>query len=286
MFNWTPYYANALDILSIALLIYSLLLFIKHTRSFTVFFGLAITIGMYILARAMDLKLTLLALQYFVGISVVIFVVVFQTELRKYFELLGLIGSRQINVGKLPKKSPELGSLVRSCIEMAKNRCGALIVVSGKDLVDDFIDGGIDLDGVISDEIILSIFHPDSDGHDGALIITNNRIAKFGAHLPLSVNFKELGKHGTRHSAGLGLSENIDALCIVVSEEKGTISVCREGKLKTLEDPALLEKELDKFLKVKYPKRTEDGILHIFKHNLHLKLSAIVLALVFWFLNK
>lgn len=286
MINWLSYFTSAFDIAIISLFIYSILLFFKRSRSYTVFIGLVIAVGLYILAKYLDLRLTLLALRYFVSISVVVFVVVFQTELRKYFELLGLIGARQIRTKKFLIKSAEMNEVLRACGEMAKHKHGALLIIKGRDDIDEFIEGGVELDGIISEETILSTFYPSSPGHDGAMIISNNRISKFEAHLPLSVNFKEIGKHGTRHAAGLGMSENTDALCIVISEEKGTISVCRDGKMKTLEDIRNLENEIDKFDKAKYEATSGGAFAHLFKHNLWLKIASISLGLAFWMFNK
>lgn len=286
MINWLSYFAYALDIILISLLIYSVMVFFKRSRSYTVFIGLVIAVGLYVLAKSLDLRLTLLAIRYFVSISVVVFVVVFQTELRMYFELLGLIGTRQIGSKKFATKSQEMNEVFRACVEMAKHKHGALIVIKGTDDIDRFIEGGTKLDGIITDETILSTFYPNSSGHDGAMIISNNRIDKFETHLPLSVNFKEIGKRGTRHAAALGMSENTDALCIVVSEEKGTVSVCKDGRMKSLEDPNNLENEIDTFIKARY-KETSRGIFaNVFRHNFWLKLVSVSLALAFWLINR
>ena len=155
--------------------------------------------------------------------------------------------------------------------------------MQGKDNIDSVIDGGTILDGVISEELLLSIFDPSSDGHDGAVIIADNRIAKFGAHLPLSTNFKALGKNGLRHSAALGLSENSDALCIAVSEEKGHIAICSEGKIKQLSNTTDLDKELNKYIKEKFEPKDENRILALFKENLLFKGIAITTAVILWF---
>jgi diadenylate cyclase len=281
--KWHLYVTDFLDIFIIALLIYSLFVFFRRTKTITVFMGFAIAIGLYVFAEIFNLYLTLLALRYIAGISVIIFVIIFQNEIRKYFEFLGLLGTRQIKVGPLASRSPSTTEIIQSTVRMAQAKIGALIVIQGKDNIDPFIDGGIDLDGVISEEVLLSIFDPHSEGHDGALIISNNRIAKFSAHLPLSTNFKEIGKQGTRHSAALGLSENTDALCIVASEEKGKISVCKDGKLKTLDDFVELEKELDKYIKSKFNNKNKNSWNIIFNQNLVLKIGALGLAGIIWF---
>ncbi len=243
------------------------------------------TMGLYLFAKYFNLYLTWYLLQYFVGVSLVIFVIIFQSEIRKYFEFLGLIGTRQIKVGRLAPKSPLLGEIVQSCVRMAQAKIGALIVIQGNDDIVNFTEGGTALDGVISEDIIQSIFDPHSDGHDGALIIRNNRISKFGTHLPLSTNFKEIGKHGTRHSAALGITEVSDAFSIVVSEEKGKISISKEGKLKTLNEFSDLEKELEKYTRAKFSPKPENPFIHIFKHNLWLKGGAILTASLLWFFS-
>ncbi|HLB51577.1 TIGR00159 family protein [candidate division WWE3 bacterium RIFCSPHIGHO2_12_FULL_38_15] len=279
------YLTDFLDIIIIALFIYSLFIFFRNTRTYMVFLGLAIALSLYVVARYLNLYLTSLTLRYFAGVSVIVFAIIFQAEIRKYFEILGLLGTRQIRAGTLASKSPSATEIIQACVKMAQSKIGALIVIQGNDNMDPFIEGGIPLDGVISEEVILSIFDPHSEGHDGALIINNNRIIKFGAHLPLSTNFKDLGKLGTRHSAALGLSENVDALCIVCSEEKGKISICREGKLKTLDDFTELEKEFEKYIKSKFSLKKINLFTYVVKHNFGLKLGALVFAAIVWLLT-
>lgn len=287
LFNlrWNLYLTDFMDIVIITLLIYSFFIFILKTRSYMVFFGLAIAAGLYVVAETFNLYLTFLALRYFVGVSILLFVIIFQTEIRKYFEFLGLMGTRQIKVGKFASRSPSTAEMIQACVRMAQTKTGALIVIQGKDSLESFVEGGTDLDGVISEDVLLSIFDPHSAGHDGAVIITNNRIAKFGAHLPLSTNFREIGKHGTRHSAALGLSENSDALCIVVSEEKGKISVARDGRLKALAQFTDLERHLTRFIREKYGDDSSNNLSGFFRHNLGLKIGAIVFSVLVWFFS-
>lgn len=281
--NNNLFVTDFLDILIVAFVIYSIFMFLRRTRSYLVFFGLAIAGGLYLISKIFNLYLTFITLRYFVGVAVVIFVIVFQIEIRKYLEFLGLIGTRRIKSTKLAPRSPTTSEIIEACIKMAKEKIGALIVLKGDDDIDSLIDGGKTLDGIISEEILLSLFDPSSDGHDGAVIIRNNRISKFGAHLPLSTNFKEIGKHGTRHSAALGLAENSDALCIVVSEEKGKISIAQNGKLKKLQQFEDLDKELTKYIKHKFELRKDNRPLSFVKNNWHFKLGAIVLATLLWF---
>lgn len=283
-FKGNVYPTDFLDILIIALLIYSLFVFLRNTRTYLVFFGIAITVGLYFAAKSLNLYVTLLTLRYFVGVAALIFVIIFQNEIRKYFEFLGLVGTRQIKVGPLAPRSPTTAEIIQACVKMAQTKTGALIIIQGKDDIDQFIDGGIDLDALISEELLLSIFDDHSEGHDGAVIIKNNRVSKFSAHLPLSTNFKEIGKHGTRHSAGLGLSEVSDSLAIIVSEEKGTISICKEGKMKSLQQFTDLEKELDKYIKSKFiPTPPANFISRSLKRDFILKVGALLTAFIVWF---
>ncbi|KKS03626.1 MAG: putative membrane protein [candidate division WWE3 bacterium GW2011_GWF2_41_45] len=278
------YVTDLFDIVIIALLIYSLFLFLRNTRTLMVFLGLAIAAALYIFAKSFNLYVTLLALRYFVGVSVLIFVIIFQNEIRKYFEFLGLIGSRQLKVLPLTSRSPVTSEIIQACVRMAQLKIGVLIVIQGKDSLDQHIDGGVALDGVISEELLSSIFEPRSYGHDGAVIINNNRVSKFATHLPLSTNFKEIGKHGTRHSAAVGITEITDAFCIVVSEETGKISVAKDGKMKTLQEFTDLEKEFEKYIKAKFPKNTKENKLsRIIKQDFLLRLGSMVAAGVIWF---
>jgi uncharacterized protein (TIGR00159 family) len=249
-----------------------------------VFLGVVFTLSLFIIAKTLNLYLTSLVLQYFIGVSVIIFVVIFQNEIRKYFELLGLAGTRRIKMTAFTNVLPSTAETIQACVKMARSKTGALIIIQGIDDLEPYMEGGIVLDGMISEEAILSIFDPTSEGHDGAMIIRNNRIYKFGVHLPLSTNFKELGKHGTRHSAALGISEVSDALAIAVSEEKGTISLCREAKMRTLTEYALLEKELDKYIKLKFAKLQDGVFKKTFMHNIALKALAVGVSCLIWFI--
>jgi len=248
-----------------------------------VFLGLIIIVSLYVLALVFHLYLTTLTLQYFFGVSVVVFVIIFQSEIRKYFETLGLLSTRQIRSKTMLAKSPSGSEIFQACVKMAQAKIGSLIVIRGSDSLDPLIEGGTLLDGEISEEVIVSMFDPHTSGHDGAMIISNNRIYKFSTHLPLSSNFSEIGKRGTRHTAALGLSERCDALCIVVSEETGQISVCINGRLKTLADPLDLEKELDKFIREKYFPKKETVIVQVFSRNLPIKISSLGAAGLLWF---
>ena len=160
--------------------------------------------------------------------------VVFQKEIRRFFRWLSLPRKSQ-RVGKATNQTEEVSAyIVRAVSEMAKDKTGALIVLTGNSPIDDIVEGGFDLDGKISTPLLLSIFDPHTPGHDGAVLIEDQRIKKFGLHLPLAEDFKGFSTMGTRHRAAIGITERADSLAIVVSEERGTISVAEEGNLRTL----------------------------------------------------
>ncbi|MCX7661146.1 MAG: diadenylate cyclase, partial [Candidatus Omnitrophica bacterium] len=146
------------------------------------------------------------------------------------------------------------------------------------------LEAGIDLDGLLSATILEAIFDPHTPTHDGAVIIEGSRITKFSTHLPLSSNIEEIGRFGTRHAAALGISERTDSLCIVVSEEKSTVSVAWEGRLSVLKDPGELFDILAKFYQKNFPKLDRPLFLDfITGHSLE-KVLAIILALTVWYI--
>jgi hypothetical protein len=137
--------------------------------------------------------------------------------------------------------------LSRTIFEMAERRCGALVVLPGRDLVGRHIDCAEPLDGVVSRPLLLSLFDPGSVGHDGAVVIEGERVTSFAGHLPLSTNVLEIDARGTRHSAALGLSEATDALVITVSEERGEVTIAHRARITPVESAEELEGALLRF---------------------------------------
>src|SRR5688572_229367 len=199
---------DIIDILFVAVLLYTATAFLKQTRAAFIIRGIFILAAIYILARYLDLQLTAWIFQGFFAIFLIIIVVIFQEELRQIFE--------RIAVWSLTRDDPSLRSdaadiLIGTVADLAKDKIGALIVIEGKDPIARHIMGGIELEGKISEPLLKSIFDPHSPGHDGAVIIKNDQIARFAAHLPLSKDFRQLARVGTRHGAALGLAELSDA---------------------------------------------------------------------------
>lgn len=277
------YIADFFDVIIITLFLYSAILLFKQTRSYLPLIGIGILVFTYAISQVFHLFLTSLALQSFFSAFFIVLVVIFQEELRRFFEFIAAWSTRQKAEKPITIASAALNELVQAVAHMAHQRIGALIVLTGKENIERYVEGGKELDGLLSEELILSIFDATSPGHDGAMIIQKNRIVKFGAHLPLSNNFKEIGKHGTRHSATLGMAERSDAFIIVVSEEQGTISIGYSGKLKTLKNIGELEKELARFLKEKFPEETYRSWEAVLKKNAPEKVIAFMGAAMMWF---
>ena len=196
--------------------------------------GLAFLGVFYLIAQQFELQLTAWIFQGFFAVLVVVVVVVFQDDLRRLFEQIATLGLRR----KAPRPDrSHLGRLIRGLHQLAAKRRGALVVLPGREPIERHLQGGVSLDAEISEELLDSLFDPGSAGHDGALVMDENKIARFGVHLPLSENRDELKGGSTRHAAALGLAERSDALCLVVSEERGTIGIAARGQLEVLGDP-------------------------------------------------
>ena len=216
--------------------------YVRHTQARAAVVGLALLFATYAAATALDLKLTASLFQAFFAVVVLVLVVVFHEDLRRFFEQLG--SWRFWRAGEPGSSSETIDSLTRVVSGLAAQRTGALIVIPGREPLGRHIDGGIPLGGRMSEPLLYSIFDPSSPGHDGAVVLRGQIVERFAAHLPLSANHEVLGTRGTRHAAALGLSERCDAICIVVSEERGAVSIARAGELRTLARPEDLSVEL------------------------------------------
>lgn len=272
-----------LDIIVVACLIYSIVLLFKKTHSLFLFNGIAVLVLIYIFARYFNLYLTSYLFSFFFGFFVIIFIVVFQRELRRLFEWLSLWRRFPYSKREL---IPDFVSIqvIEAVLALARAKIGALIVFPGEEPIELVAGGGIALAGRVSAELLQSIFDTSSPGHDGAVIIQGGRVRSFGVHLPLAR--EGIKKFGTRHRAALGLAERSDAFIIVVSEEKGTISIAEDGDIKILaEDSASdeLSSRLHDFLREHL---LEDGAQSKKWHpliNWKEKFSSLALAFFLWY---
>ncbi len=224
-------WADLVDIGAASLLLWMAMQGLRTARARATGAGLLVLGGFYLLARHLQLALTSWLLQGIAALFLLIVVVVFQDEIRTFFEQVPRFFSRR---RRLPPPLYIAEVLAEALSDFAHRHWGALIVLPGKAPLGALIKGGIPLDGYLSKPLLLSLFDPGSPGHDGAALVEGRRIARFACHLPLSVDVSKFKGRGTRHAAALGLSERCDALVLVVSEETGSISVAHRGTLQTL----------------------------------------------------
>jgi len=272
---------DVLDVAFVALLLYAAIVALRTARGGLVLAGIGILLAAYVAASQIGMQLTAWLFQGFFAIFVVILVVVFQGELRQLFERIAVLGLRRGRVD-LPS-DPAAAALVRAVADLARTHTGALLVLEGHDPIERHVEGGIPLDARLSEPLLLSLFDKHSPGHDGAVIVRGDRLARFAVHLPLSSDFAQLGHRGTRHSAALGLAERTDALCVVVSEERGVVSLAHAGRLRELDRPELLEPALRAFLDDLSPRITRrDVLLRSLRERWLEKVAAAGIALVLW----
>ncbi|MDQ3880388.1 MAG: diadenylate cyclase CdaA [Chloroflexota bacterium] len=225
---------SLIDIAVVAFLIYGLFILIRGTRALQGVIGLSVLYAVYLIAQFFELRLLSTLLQAGAVVGLFAIVVVFQPELRRALEQLGRVGSvnrlfthREASaVDRMAREVSRAGRL------LAEERHGALIVLERETGLHDLTaESGITLDAELSAELLLSIFFPRSPLHDGAVVISGTRVVAAGVLLPLSNNVLDSGRYGTRHRAAIGVSEQTDAIVVVVSEESGSISLVRQGRI-------------------------------------------------------
>lgn len=247
--------SDLVDVTIVAALLWMGIVWLRTTRARQAFIGLGILGGFYLLAQQFELRLTVRLFQGFFAAGVLVLIVVFQDDLRRLFERIAVAGLRR----RRPRPGPDvLARVVEAVGQLAAARVGALIVLPGRDPLTRYLEGGVYLRGHVSVPLLRSLFDDHSPGHDGAAVLEGNVISRFAVHLPLS-DSDARGAGGTRHAAALGLAERSDALCIVVSEERGTISVARDGRLWVVSGPEALDRVLREFLRAVHPPRDVSG---------------------------
>ncbi len=258
---------DIVEIIIIAFLFYTVLVWIKSTRAWMLFKGLTVILVFVLAAAIFQMSTILWLAEKTLNVGVIALVIIFQPELRRALEQLGrksfLIGMASIDFGKdqvetISEKT--INELIRACVEMGKVKTGALIVIEDTVVLSEYERTGIAVDAVLTNQLLLNIFEKNTPLHDGAIIIRGNRIVSATCYLPLSDNMQLSKELGTRHRAAVGISEISDSLTIVVSEETGGISVAREGGLVRNLDQEGLRKHL-KALQKYEPDTRRKGIL-------------------------
>ena len=232
--RWT----DIVEILIIAFLVYQIMKWAKTTRAWSLFKGMVVILVFILLAVVFHMNTILWIVRNVISIAAISLVVVLQPELRRALETLGQ-KNYLASILNLDLQNEEEGlfsnhtidEIVRGCVEMGKAKTGALIVIEQNQPLTEYERTGIDVDGVVSSQLLINIFEHNTPLHDGAVIIRGNRITSATCYLPLSDNLYLSKELGTRHRAGVGISENTDSLTIIVSEETGKISVAYKGNL-------------------------------------------------------
>ncbi len=274
--------AEIIDIFLVATLLYTAVVWAQRTRAALVVRGILVFGGIYIIARYLELQMVAWIFQGFFAIFLIMIVVIFQEELRHLFEQTAVWSLNFKKPRSLRSESSDV--IARTLADLAKSKTGALIVIRGKDPLERHITGGIPLDGKLSGPLLRSIFDTHSPGHDGAVLVEDRQITRFAAHLPLSKDLSQTANAGTRHSAALGLAELCDALCLVVSEERGQVSVARNSRLRLVDNLREIAAAIDDFLQEKFPTQENKGnSLDLFRKNWIAKAASLSLALGFWY---
>jgi diadenylate cyclase len=221
-------FSAAIDIVIVAVLIYQFLLIIRGRRAVHVLIGVGVLALIYALAVWVKLDLLHTILATLAPYTAIALIVMFQSELRRALARLGrrpFLGVSQIERRELSQE------VVLAVSRMSQNKVGALIVLERKIGLRTFVESGVNLDAVVSRDLLCSVFHPGGPLHDGAVIIQGDRITAAACFLPLTTNPLLVSELGTRHRAALGISEESDCMAVVVSEETGKISVAAFGEI-------------------------------------------------------
>lgn len=245
-FNLT---VDLLDIIIVAFLFYRLFLLIRGTRASQMFIGLFLLIVLSIVAQWLNLNAVNWILSSLKTVWVIAFVILFQPELRKALSLLGQ--NRILGAFLKVEQSGTVSEIVKACQQLSMKNIGAIIVIEQDVGLRNYIETGTPLDARVTSDLLVTIFTPPGPLHDGAVIVDKNRVIAAGCILPLSQNPRLGTSLGTRHRAGLGLSEETDAITIIVSEETGMISLAMGGKLKRKLDLNTLRNDLIEHVGVK-----------------------------------
>ncbi|MBR5247682.1 MAG: diadenylate cyclase CdaA [Lachnospiraceae bacterium] len=255
---------DMMEILIIAFLVYHIILWIQASRAWYLLKGLAVVGGFWLLAAFFKMHTILWLAENIAPFAVTAIVVVLQPEIRRALEDLG---KRNVLTSLIPFDSSRkvdsvfdektINEITKACMEMGKAKTGALIVIEHKVPLSDYERTGIDVDGMVTNQLLINIFEHNTPLHDGAVIIRGNRITSATCYLPLTDNM-DLGKElGTRHRAGIGISEVTDSLTVIVSEETGRISVAEGGRLDRMNDAEMLKARLRTLLVT--PEEEEKG---------------------------
>ena len=251
--GWT----GLIEIAIISVGVYGILRFVLDTRAGALLKGLLIVLAFVVFCRVLQLNTLLFLLSKLAAFAVTALVIIFQPELRRALEQLGgsknpfrvisSLLSGEDGSNEMTRQTVE--ELVNASFLLGRAKTGALMVLEREDSLKDIVRTGIDVDGIVTSQLLINIFEKNTPLHDGAVVIRRNRVLSATAYLPLSEN-REISKAlGTRHRAAIGISEVTDSLTIVVSEETGHVSVAQNGRLQVVNSPEALTEILVQMIK-------------------------------------
>lgn len=239
----TIHKTDVVEIIILAFLVYYILAWIKNTKAWALLKGVIVIVVFILLAAFFQMNTILWIVRNVFSIAAIAIVVVLQPELRKALEELGQknffstlvsFDSGKTEGGLFSDRT--VNEIAKACVEMGKVKTGALIVIEQHQSLKEYERTGIDVDGIVSSQLLINIFEHNTPLHDGAVIVRGNRVVSATCYLPLSDNMALSKELGTRHRAGVGISEVTDSLTLIVSEETGKISVAYGGRLERAVD--------------------------------------------------
>ncbi len=241
-----------IDIMVVSYCFYLLLRFVKESRAFQLLKGVIIILVVAFIANVLNLSTISYLITAFLQVSPVLLIVMFQPEIRRFIENLGTQSLRELFSPRKKTEYNEVSSMldevVAACSLMSEERIGALIVFERKISLGEIVRTGTIVDAGVSTQLIRLMFEPNTPLHDGAMIIKGNRVHAAACYLPLSESLSISKDLGTRHRAGIGVTENIDCVSVIVSEETGSISIAVDGQLKRKYAPDSLKRDLLRLL--------------------------------------
>jgi diadenylate cyclase len=233
---------DIVDVLLLSYILYRLLLIVKGTRALQMLMGLATLLIAFVVSRGMGLHTIDWVIQSVWSYIVLALIILFQPEIRRALAQMGVNPLTQ-RLSSM-EEFRYIEEIVRACVSLANKRIGAIMVVERNTELRDIVEMGITLDAKISKELLISIFLPSSPMHDGAIILKGDRVIAAGCFLPLTLSENISKTLGTRHRAAIGITEETDAVVIVVSEETGSISISVSGKMTRELDAAAMRRVL------------------------------------------
>lgn len=261
---------DIIDIFLVAMMLYYLYRVTRGTNAFSIILGVVMLYLMYVVVRALNMELLSGILGQFIGVGIIAVVVIFQPEIRRFLQMLGLQQNQRISRffgGENNEDDLDIDSLVKACIDMGETKTGALIVLQQTSDLSLMAEGGIAVDAKVSPSLLENLFFKNSPLHDGAIIINRNRVVAARCILP-STQSQVPKSYGTRHRAALGMSEVSDAIILVVSEETGGLSIAQGGVIQRDIEPEKFKSVLVRRLNMNVERsRTAERFFRRFKRN-------------------